>query len=88
MDRFGWSWRSKARMRTQGVLAALGFEVHPPVGSDEPPGIDCGTCHSRGRIDMIDMALRRAYLTCRRCGRTWDADRDAVPRRAFLSHLG
>lgn len=51
----------------------------------ESAGLHCGTCGSPGRIDMIDTTVRLAYLTCRRCGRTWETDRASVPAAPFFS---
>lgn len=42
----------------------------------------CGHCGAEARIDMIDMARTRAYLTCRSCGNEWDTDRLQVLRSA------
>lgn len=46
------------------------------------PGRVCGHCGAEARIDMIDMARARAYLTCRSCGNEWDTDRLQVLRPA------
>lgn len=42
----------------------------------------CGHCGAEARVDMIDMARTRAYLTCLSCGNEWDTDRLQVLRSA------
>lgn len=44
------------------------------------PGRICGHCGAEARVDMIDMARTRAYLTCLSCGNEWDTDRLQVLR--------
>lgn len=80
--------RSRPRtdpVRAAGLQAAVGLIGRRRLRrtGTEPLGITCGTCGTMGRIDMVDMTERRAYLTCPSCERTWDTDRDAVPRRPF-----
>ena len=81
-------WRSTPRqldLRSAGLQAAVGLDG--PEGhahTTTPRGLTCGTCGGTARVDMVDMTERRAYLTCPRCARTWDTDRDAVPRRPFV----
>ena len=76
-------------IRTIGLEAAVGIEnrirTHTRPAGSSPSGLTCATCAGRGRVDIIDMTVRRAYITCPGCERTWDTDRDRVPRRAFLS---
>ena len=68
------------RLRTKAVSAAreLGLEVALGVDTGanarEPdpavrPG--CPQCGRPGRIDIVDAAAQRAYLTCRSCGCAW-----------------
>ncbi|MGK2928182.1 MAG: hypothetical protein ACSLFO_01235 [Acidimicrobiales bacterium] len=72
-----------------GLQAAVGLKacVENSGPSSKPLGITCGTCGATGRIDMIDMTERRAYVTCPSCARTWDTDRNAVPRQPFFASL-
>lgn len=78
----------RARLRTDPVRAAgrqaalglTGRRRRRRRTGTEPLGVTCGSCGTPGRIDMVDMTARRAYLTCPGCERTWDTDRDAVPR--------
>lgn len=66
-----------------GFEAAVGIpsEEQHPAGDEERAstlGLRCDHCDSAGRIDMVDAAAGRAYLTCPRCARTWDTDRSGV----------
>lgn len=65
-------------------LGIVGPDHAVPRPSTESRGVDCGSCGAKGRIDMIDMTIRRAYLTCPKCGRTWDTDRASVPAQPFF----
>lgn len=73
--------------RTRGLELGVGL-ASPPVarrGRAKSDVLRCGTCGTRGRIDMIDTTIRRAYLTCEGCGRIWDTDRASVPAQPFFS---
>lgn len=76
-------------LRAAGLQAAVGLHTRAEDSrpSSRPLGLTCGTCGATGRIDMIDMTERRAYVTCPCCARTWDTDRDAVPRQPFFPSL-
>ena len=67
----------------------IGFEAAVGIAAQERPSrreaepsrsldLTCEHCGSTGRIDMVDTAGRRAYLTCPRCQRTWDTDRSVI----------
>ncbi len=76
-------------LRAVGLQAAVGLHVgvEDSRPSSRPLGLTCGTCGATGRIDMIDMTERRAFVTCPSCARTWDTDRNAVPRQPFFASL-
>ena len=70
---------SKRRSELEGLEVAVGLPPEEAEPDEQTPlGLACPTCHTRGHIDMIDTAARRAYLTCPRCGRNWDTDRSAI----------
>ena len=47
---------------------------------DRVDGRTCAHCGAEARIDMIDMARTRVYLTCLSCGNEWDLDHLSVVR--------
>lgn len=60
-----------------GLEAAVGMEVGDAVADlreDERAGRRCKQCGADGRIDMIDVTIGLAQLTCLGCGRTWESD--------------
>lgn len=76
--------RRRTRARTE---RELGFDV--AMGDADPAearrqpraeGRRCAHCGAPGRVDIVDTARVRAYLTCRACGHEWEADRfDVMP---------
>lgn len=64
--------------RTVGFEAAVGMHREDFARVAEPEGRSCSHCGAVGRIDMVDTARARAYLTCLQCGHEWDAARVAV----------
>lgn len=57
---------------------AVGLGVPESVRAEAPDRADedlvCRSCRSGARVDMVDTAGQRAYLTCARCDRHWEAD--------------
>lgn len=75
------------RRPTRGDLDHEGSGSNAPVGllssrrrRTQVPGRICSHCGDEARVDMIDMARTRAYLTCLSCGNEWDTDRLHVLR--------
>lgn len=64
-----------------GSRAAVGLLSSRRRGAPVPGRI-CSHCGDEARVDMIDMARTRAYLTCLSCGNEWDTDRLQVLRPA------
>ena len=60
--------------RDTGSYAAVGL-LSSRRGRAPVPGRICAHCGAEARVDMIDMARTRAYLTCLSCGNEWDTDR-------------
>ncbi len=72
--------RHRQSARDAGFAAAVGLEVD--VVRDEPgdTGWICSHCGTRGKLDMVDATIQRAFLTCPACTRTWDTGRlDQAP---------
>lgn len=66
--------------RRLGLEVAVGLDVVDLEVEEPRPRLsrNCPRCGATGRIDLVDTAEQRAFLSCPECGSQWDTDRTSV----------
>lgn len=67
--------RLRREARARGFEVAVGLPPRPEGSGLDREDATCPSCGAAGRIDLVDVSVAEANLTCRRCAATWTTAR-------------